>query len=61
MKYRTISQRVRRLLSKAEEMLGAEDLVVNKLKTAISVYKNTFDDIVLFIDRGIIIEEFQLK
>jgi hypothetical protein len=49
------------LLSKAEEMLGAEDSVVNKLKTAISVYKNAFDDIVQFIDRGKIIEEFQLK
>jgi hypothetical protein len=42
-------------------MLGAEDSVVNKLKTAISVYKNAFDDIVQFIDRGKIIEEFQLK
>jgi hypothetical protein len=50
-----------KLLSKAEEVLGAEDSVVNKLKTAISVYKNAFDDIVQFIDRGKIIEEFQLK
>jgi hypothetical protein len=50
-----------KLLSKAEEMLGAEDSVVNKLKTALSVYKNAFDDIVQFIDRGKIIEEFQLK
>jgi hypothetical protein len=50
-----------KLLSKAEEILDAEDPVVNKLKTAISVYKNTFDDIVQFIDRGKIIEEFQLK
>jgi hypothetical protein len=50
-----------KLLSTAEEVLGAEDSVVNKLKTAISVYKNAFDDIVQFIDRGKIIEEFQLK
>ena len=50
-----------KLLSKAEEVLGAEDSVVNKLKRAISAYKNAFDDIVQFIDRGKIIEEFQLK
>ena len=50
-----------KLLSTAEEVLGAEDSVVNKLKSAISVYKNAFDDIVQFIDRGKIIEEFQLK
>ena len=50
-----------KLLLKAEEMLGAEDPVVNKLETAMSVYKNAFDDIVQFIDRGKIIEEFQLE
>ena len=50
-----------KLLSTAEEVLGAEDSVVNKLKTAISVYKNAYDDIVQFIDRGKIIEEFQLE
>jgi hypothetical protein len=49
-----------KVLSKADEMLGADDPLVNKLKTAISVYENAFDHIVKFIDRGKIIEEFQL-
>jgi hypothetical protein len=48
-----------KLLSKADGMLGPEDLVVNKLKTAMSVYKNAFDDITSFIEKGKIIEEFQ--
>ena len=50
-----------RVLSKADEMLGTDDPVVNKLKTAMSVYKNAYDDIVKFIDKGKIIEEFQLE
>ena len=41
-------------------MLGADDTVVNKLKTAMSVYKNALGDIASFIERGKIIEEFQL-
>jgi hypothetical protein len=49
-----------KVLSKADEMLGTDDPLVNKLKTAISVYENAFDHIVKFIDRGKIIEEFQL-
>jgi uncharacterized protein (UPF0147 family) len=49
------------LLSKADEMLGTDDPVVNKLETAMSVYKNAFHDIANFIDRGKIIEEFQLE
>ena len=48
------------LLSKADGMLGSEDPVVNKLKTAVSVYKNAFEDITRIIERGKIIEEFQL-
>jgi hypothetical protein len=48
-----------RLLSKAEEKLGTDDLIVDKLQTAISVYKNSFDDIANFIERGKIIEEFR--
>jgi uncharacterized protein (UPF0147 family) len=47
-----------KLLSKAEEMLGADDPIVNKLQIAMSVYKNAFDDITNFIDRGKIIEKF---
>ena len=50
-----------KLLSKADEVLGSDDPVVNKLKTAISVYKNAFDDITSFIERGKIIEEFQAE
>ena len=49
------------LLSKADEMLGTDDPVVNKLETAMSVYKNAFHDIANFIDRGKIIEEFQAE
>jgi len=48
----------KKLLSKAEEMLGADDPIVNKLQIAMSVYKNAFDDITNFIDRGKIIEKF---
>jgi uncharacterized protein (UPF0147 family) len=48
-----------RLLSKAKETLGTEDPIVDKLQTAMSVYKNAFDDIVNFIERGKIIEGFQ--
>jgi hypothetical protein len=50
-----------KLLSKADEMLGAEDPIFNKLETAISVYKNVLHDITNFIERGKIIEEFQLE
>ena len=41
-----------KLLSKAEEMLGVDDPIVNKLQIAMSVYKNAFDDIANFIARG---------
>ena len=46
-----------KILSKSEEMLGTDDPIVNKLQTAMSVYKNAFDDIANFIDRGKIIEK----
>ena len=49
------------LLSKADETLGDDDPIVNKLKAAMSVYKNAHDDIVNFIERGKLIEEFQLE
>jgi len=49
----------RRLLLKAEEALDRDDPIVNKLDTAMSVYKNVLDDIAGFIERGKIIEEFQ--
>lgn len=47
------------LLSKAVDRVGADDPIVNKLKTAISVYKNALNDMTGFIERGKIIEEFQ--
>ncbi|UCE51917.1 MAG: hypothetical protein JSV31_22050 [Desulfobacterales bacterium] len=48
-----------RLLSKAEEMLGTDDPIVNKLQTAMSVYRNAVNDIANFIERGKVIEKFQ--
>jgi hypothetical protein len=46
------------LLSKSEELLGMDDPIVNKLQTVMSVYKNAFDDITTFIEKGKIIEKF---
>ena len=46
------------LLSKAEELLGGDDLIVNKLQIAMSIYQNVLDDITNFIERGKIIERF---
>jgi hypothetical protein len=48
------------LLSKAEEALDSDDPIVNKLETAMSVYQNALDDIASFIERGKIIEQFQI-
>jgi hypothetical protein len=50
-----------KLLSKADEMVGTDDPVVGKLQAAMSVYKNAFEDIVKFIDKGKIIEEFHFE
>jgi hypothetical protein len=50
-----------KLLSKADEKLGADDPIVNKLEAAMSAYKNALHDIAGFIERGKIIEEFQLE
>jgi uncharacterized protein (UPF0147 family) len=50
-----------KLLSKAEEMLGTDDPVVTKLRTAMSVYKNALDDIANFIERGKMIEKFRAE
>jgi uncharacterized protein (UPF0147 family) len=47
-----------KLLSKAEELLGMDDPIVNKLQTTMSVYKNALDDIATFIEKGKIIEKF---
>jgi hypothetical protein len=50
-----------KLLSKSRAILGTDDPVVNKLETALSVYGNAFDEIVNFIERGKIIEKFQIE
>lgn len=49
----------KKLLSKAEELLGGDDLIVDKLQTAMAAYNNAFDEIANFIDRGKMIEKFQ--
>ena len=49
------------LLSKADEMLGTDDPTVDKLRSAMLVYKNAVDDIANFIEKGKIIEEFRLE
>jgi hypothetical protein len=49
------------LLSKAQEALDRDDPIVNKLETAMSVYENALTDITSFIERGKIIEEFQIE
>ena len=52
-------ERGKLLLSIAEEALDRDDPIVNKLETAMSVYQNALDDIISFIERGKIIEEFK--
>jgi hypothetical protein len=54
-------ERGKLLLSIAEEALDRDDPIVNKLETAMSVYKNALDDITSFIERGKMIEKFQGK
>jgi uncharacterized protein (UPF0147 family) len=49
------------LLSKAEDLLGTDDPIVNRLQTSMSVHKHTLDDIISFIERGKIIEKFSGK
>ena len=51
----------RMLLSKAEQALDKDDPIVNKLQTAMTVYQNALDDIIGFIERGKIIEEFRTE
>jgi uncharacterized protein (UPF0147 family) len=50
-----------KLLSKTHDMLGTDDPIIDKLETAMSIYKNAFDDIANFIDRGKIIEDFNIE
>ena len=44
---------------KAAKDLGADDPIVDKLGTAMAVYRNTLGAIAGFIERGKIIEEFE--
>lgn len=48
----------KKILSKAEELLGKDDMIVNRLEAAISAYQNGLNDISDFVDRGKIIEKF---
>ena len=50
-----------KLLSKADDVLSSNDSLVSKLKTAMSVYRNVYEDIASFIERGKIIEKFQAE
>jgi hypothetical protein len=54
-------QRGEKLLSQAEAMLGKDDLIVNKLQTAMAVHQHALEDISNFIKKGKIIEKFQPK
>ena len=49
------------MISESEEKLGGDDPIVRRLRSAMSVYKNAFHDIASFIDRGKIIEKFQVE
>ena len=50
-----------KLLSKTQDMLGNDDPIVDKLETAVTAFKNAFDDIANFIDRGKIIEDYNTE
>jgi hypothetical protein len=50
-----------KLLSKAEALLGADDLTVNKLEAAMTVYQHAFDDIRNFIEKGKVLEKFEIE
>jgi predicted transcriptional regulator len=46
------------LLAKSEQVLGEEDPVLIKLKTAVEATENTYRDIDSFIEKGSIIEDY---
>jgi uncharacterized protein (UPF0147 family) len=50
-----------KLVSRAEEILGPDDPISNNLQTAMSAYQNAIDEIVNIIEKGKIIEEFELQ
>ena len=49
-----------KILLKAENDLGVDDPIVDKLETAMSVYRHALDAITNYIEKGKILEEFEL-
>jgi len=49
-----------KILAKAETDLGAGDPIVDKLEIAISAYRNALEAIETYIEKGKILEEFEL-
>ena len=47
-----------RLLSKTNEIFGAEDTIFQKLESVMTIYENAYHHIASFIEKGKIIEEF---
>jgi hypothetical protein len=47
-----------KLLAKAKQMLGKDDIIVVKLQNAVSVYQHALEDISNFIEKGKMIEKF---
>lgn len=47
------------LLTRAYEELGTDDPVIDRLETAVSVYRNAVNDMAKFIEKGKMIEKFQ--
>lgn len=48
-----------KLLNKVRDSLGADDHIYQKLETVMTVYENAYRNIVAFIERGKIIEDFK--
>ena len=49
------------ILKKADQMVGRNDQLVNKLQTVMAAYRNAIDDINIFIERGKPIETFEVE
>ena len=50
-----------KILSKAEDKVGENDMIVRKLGAAMAAYRNALEDVRRFIERGKSIENFQSK
>ena len=42
-------------------MLGMDDQIIMKLEAAMTAYQNAFEDIKDFIDKGKVLEKFQIE